>query len=120
MIVSYYNLNTGRFTGRCFDGENAEKIAPSGCGFVVGRYKKSEHCVDLSTGEVIALPDDEKAVFFNRKNRQLVIAQLSELDNKAMRYVAEKTAGMIDEEGERRLAAILERKAQLRQSLKHG
>lgn len=108
MIVSFYKLETGVFTGRLFEADDEATInanTPKGCGWIAGR-------MDVEAS-VLAARDQ-------KKTRDKVLAQLKELDSKAIRYLVEKSEGVIDEEGNRRLADIVNRKSELRARLNNG
>jgi hypothetical protein len=56
--ASYYDLNTGLFTGREISASgdvvpHAERNSRPGEGFKIGKFDRETQLVDLTTGEVV-------------------------------------------------------------------
>jgi hypothetical protein len=136
---NFYNLVTGEISSKTIIGpaDIAKLNCPEGCREIKGRLDRLSQKIDIETGTVIDfIPEQpshdhewnagkkrwklnapaQAAAVADRKAR----SELVSLERKADRYVAESVAGVIDDEGRRRLAEILSRKAELRKSLKHG
>jgi hypothetical protein len=137
---STYDAN-GYFTGRTFslpafihDIELHVEANANGLKVIEGAFDSLSQRVNLATGEVedFQPPQPNSAHEWNadtkrweltqaaqaaKKAEAAARAELIRLDAQSVRYVAEGVAGVIDDEGKRRLAAILARKAELRRDL---
>jgi hypothetical protein len=117
--VSYYNLDTGFFTGRVSVVPDMAALSiPQGLGVVEGRYKRMSFRVDLNTGAVV--PREPTAGEIRQKEAESALRELAALDARSQRYTAESAAGILDDEGRRRLLEILARKVELRMRLNNG
>lgn len=134
---SFYRLADGIFTSATYaasDDTHLSVNTPSGCSAIKGSFDLLSQRVDIETGEVVDYqplrPSTDHEWNMETKRWQLTAeaqaidnadrqarAELVRLDAQSHRYVAESVAGVIDDEGKRRLSAILARKEMLRKQL---
>jgi len=137
-VYSHYFLDTGLFTGRRSrvpEGQESSITPRDGCAFIAGSYDLLSQKVDIETAEVIDYLPPQPSAEHEWINRRWVLTarakseidsdqsariELEQIDKAAIRYLMEAEVGVIDEEGKRRLEAMVERKAELRQRLKNG
>lgn len=124
---SFYDLETGEFTGRVYSSPSVDDIAintPKGCGAVEGRHDRLSHRVDPSTKEIIAWTDT--SLIESQSRRQAADsarAQISELERSQIRAMREEILrpNDLDQDGKTprdRLQAIDDQIASLRSAIK--
>lgn len=125
MIISFYKLDTGRFTGRqldCDSKEAAERNMPKGCSWIAGQHDKMSKKVQVIEGKPTVVdfsPEPGEINDLRRKEgRSAARAELDGIDRRLVRYLADIAAGTLDAEGRRRFDALQARKLEFRAKLK--
>lgn len=134
---SFYYLETGMFLGKTWYGpmQLLYLNTPLSCGAMEGCFDYLSQRVDVESGEVVNYqpsPPSENHEWDEAIKRwqlnaeaqkeylddRVARGELIQLDMQLIRYLAEDQAGILDQEGERRVSAIIARKAALRAKLK--
>jgi hypothetical protein len=118
--VSFYDSRTGIFDRRILSLSNESLIAkntPADHIAVMGRYDRSSHVVNLSTGEIESIPVRSETA---ATDRRILKARIKRLELSQLRPERELRLDPTNESARQRLAEIEAKIVELRQNIRHG
>ena len=131
----FYHKDTGAFSGKHFSSKYESDVAgntPIDHIAIQGIFDYLSQCVDIETGKVIEFIPDQPSGDHSWNGRRWTPSpdlqkrliddrfakiELEAIDRKLVRYLAEDKLGILDADGEKILADLVESKKELREKL---
>jgi hypothetical protein len=105
MKYSIYRLSDGVIVDhKESDEAHIQQNIPDGCGHIIGHHDYRSLRVDVESKELV--PYARPKEIEQHERRMNALREIHELERRTLRYVGEHIAGVIDEEGKKRLIEI--------------